>query len=49
MDTVFSERVSATLLLKAIYEDAFVQKLMDLSAGTAEIERLDVLYCPFVN
>ncbi len=46
-DTEFSDTVHAELLMKAVQEEEFCRKLMDLSAGNAKVERLEELYCPF--
>ena len=49
LNTEFGEQVVSQLLLKAVNEEIFLQKLMDLSAGAAKVERLEELFCPFVH
>ena len=49
LNTEFSERVSVEVLMKALIEEPFKEKVMDLSAGQAETIRLEELYCPFSN
>jgi len=47
LKTDFGEMIRAELLLKSDQEEGFMKDLMDRSAGTAQVQRLEELYCPF--
>ncbi len=49
LNTNFGENICSEVLLKADKEEQLNHKLMDLSAGTIQIERLEELYCPFAH
>ena len=47
LSTEYGEQVVTELLLKEEKVELFWQKMMDASAGTVKIVRLEELYCPF--